>query len=544
MRVSTCCRLLSLSALLLSPLLVQSADSVDSGRRLYRDGMGVDGKPVVATVQGDVPVNGAQVACAGCHKRSGLGASEGGSRALVVTAPVLFGPPSAQPANLLQGRPPYTDQTLKAAIAVGHASDGRELDALMPRYRLSNADMSALTAYLRVLGTEAAPGVGDADLELATIVSADAPARDREAVAAVVQRFATFKNGGTRNEQRRAEASRRHLYGERHARAFRQWHVSVWTLTGAPSGWPAQLEALYAQRPPFAVISGAAGDHWSVVDDFCERKELPCVLPVTALPRAITGGFYNVYFSAGVRLDARVTASSIDQGFDAAGGNVLLVHMDDARGQAARDAFGASWPASRKDNLVSRAIAVDAALSPRYWQDLIAHERPGVLVAWVAPAQLQALVAAAASAPTLPSRIYTADSFTDWTTTKAPPAFEGRVLHVYPYNLPAPGLTQFPREQAWLNSQGLGALETRAAAEALFACHAVGEAMLGMADNYSRDYLVETLEHMLDGTSMTTLFPVTTLGTGQRYLVKGAYVTRLAPQGEGVRYASIGWIQP
>jgi hypothetical protein len=525
-------------------VLAHPDDSIDLGRRLYREGIGVDGKPVTAIVQGDVPVTGSQLACAGCHKRSGLGASEGGSRALVVTAAALFGPVTAQPAKLLVERPPYDDRTFEAAIEAGRASDGRTLDVLMPRYRLSDADMSALVAYERVLGTEVAPGIGETEIELATIVSADAPARDREAVATVVQRFADVKNAGTRNEQRRAAASRRHLYGERHARAFRNWRVSVWTLTGPPSGWPAQLDALYAQRPPFAVISGAAGDDWPVVDEFCERKELPCLLPVTALPRANSGSFFNLYYSAGVRLDARVTARSIDQGFNAADGNVVVVHTDDARGRAARDSFLGSWPSSRRASVVLRAVAPRDAVSPQYWQELIERERPGVLVAWVAAEQLQGLVSATGIVATPPRRIYTAESFTEWTTTRAPPDFERRVLHIYPYNLPAPGLAQFPREQAWLSSQGLEGLETRAAAAALFACHAVGEAMLGMADNYSREYLIETLEHMLDGTSMTSLFPVTTLGTGQRYLVKGAYVARLVPQGQDVRYVSGGWLQP
>ena len=130
---------------------------------------------------------------------------------------------------------------------------------------------------------------------LVTIVAADANQREREAVAAVVQRFATYRNGVTRHEQKRTEAARRHLYGERQARAFRNWHVSVWTLEGKPSDWSAQLEASYRLRSPFAVISGAVGDGWSVVDDFCERKELPCVLPVTDLPRPATGSFFNLH---------------------------------------------------------------------------------------------------------------------------------------------------------------------------------------------------------------------------------------------------------
>jgi mono/diheme cytochrome c family protein len=542
-------RLLALSALLLASVPALAADAlagdpVALGRRLYREGIGVDGQPVTATVQGDVPVTGAQLACAGCHKRSGLGASEGGARALIVTAPLLFGPRSEQPATLLKGRPPYTDQTLRPALEGGRASDGRALDALMPRYRLSDADRSALTAYLRLLGSAADPGVSGTELELATIVSLDAPARDREAVAAVVQRFAALKNRGTRNEGRRAAASRRHLHGERHVRAFRSWHVSVWTLAGPPSGWSAQLEALYAKRPPFAVLSGAAGDNWQVVHDFCERQALPCILPVAPLPPESPTNFYNLYYSAGVRLDAHVTAQSIAQGYDETAGRVLVIYVDDARGRAAHRAFVEFWPAERRANLVARAIVAGTVPSSREWHDILVRERPDVLVAWMAPEQLEALSAAAAGIPTLPGRIYTADSLTDWRTTHAPPAFENRVLHVYPYSLPARGQTQFPREDVWLKSQGLDDLERLAAAQALFACHATGEALGTMADNYSREYLIETLEHMLDGTNMTTLFPVTTLGTGQRYLVKGAYVVRLAPHGDSIRYQPGDWLQP
>ena len=49
---------------------------------------------------------------------------------------------------------------------------------------------------------------------------------------------------------------------------------------------------------------------------------------------------------------------------------------------------------------------------------------------------------------------------------------------------------------------------------------------------------------MLDGTNMTSLYPVTTLGTSQRYLVKGAYVVRLSPEYGAARFQQAGWIQP
>lgn len=528
---------------LAAPSRAASPDTISAGQQLYLEGIGHSGEPVIAIVQGDVQVTGATVACVGCHRRSGLGVSEGGRRAMAITGPALFEAGAPRSGNLSRTRPAYTDEALARAITEGIAADGQVFEQLMPRYRLDAEDTRALVAYLHTLGATPDPGVSETELELVTIVSADAPAREREAVTTVLQRFAAIKNGGTRQEQRRAAASRRHQYGEKHVRAFRKWNLSVWTLEGPPAGWAGQLEAHYREKPPFAVISGATGLDWATVHEFCERHALPCILPVTDLPVESGVNLYNIYYSAGVRLDARVTASSIAEGYDDAEGRILLLYTDDARGQAAQRAFLEAWPEERRAHLTLRPI--DPAAMPSYkdWKDVIYRERPDVLVAWLLPAQFQTLTSIASSAATLPKRIYTAASFTDWQTVHALPLFEQRVLHVYPYSLPAPGLAQFPREEVWLSSQKLLGLERIPAVEALFACHAAGEAMADMADNYSREYLIETLEHMLDGTGMTTIFPVTTLGPGQRFLAKGANVVKLRPDAGAARYVKAGWIQ-
>jgi hypothetical protein len=387
-------------------------------------------------------------------------------------------------------------------------------------------------------------GVSDTELELVTIVAADAPAGDREAVTAVVQRFADIKNGGSRQEQRRADASRRHAFGEKQIRAYRRWKLSIWTLEGPSDSWPAQLDALYRARPPFAALSGAVGADWPVVHDFCESRGLPCILPVTDLAVETGARHYTLYYSAGARLEARVTARSISADFAGPDDRILVAYVDDARGRAAVDAFRAELPARARSRLVARATPPDSTPTGQDWQEIIGRERPAVLVAWLTPPQLEPLLSIASGAATLPQRIYTAAVFTDWNEVRAPPPFEQRVLHVEPYRLEAPGLARFPREEYWLKQQGFGDLSRIPAAEALFACHAAGEAMAAMADNYSREYLIETLEHMLDGARMTTLFPVTTLGTGQRFLAKGAYVLRLQADAGRSRYLSSGWIQP
>ncbi len=532
-------------ALLLLTATVRAGDvQVDAGERLYRTGLGADGQAIAATVQDDVGNAAVALACANCHKRSGLGTSEGRSRAPPITAAALFGNlGAASGLRPARATPAYDDGTLRRAIEAGVGSDGRELGALMPRFRLGDRDAAALLAYLHTLGDGAAAGVTATDVRLATIVADSAPGAEREAVTRVLERFAAIKNSGTRREGERAAASRRQLYGERHIRAFRRWQLDVWRLTGPSAGWRAQLERYYAAATPFAVISGAVGDEWATVHEFCEQRGLPCVMPVTALPGSTHGNHYNVYYSAGVLTEAAVTARELLAGPRGPRQRVLLLYPDNARGTAARAALESAWNAGGGGGLVVRAIAPAAAPGSQDWLALLRQVGPDSVVAWLDAAQLREFAAAASGLERGPERVLTAESFTDWNGLTLPAPMAARMQHVYPYRLPAPGRAQFPREETWLKGQGLDGLARIPAAKALFACHAAGEAMASMTDSYSREYLIETLEHMLDGTNMTTLYPLTTLGTGQRYLAKGAYVARPGAGDIAGLYTDSHWVQ-
>jgi hypothetical protein len=516
-----------------------------AGEKIYREGIGARGQPIAALVQGDVRASSATLACANCHKRSGLGASEGRNRALPVTAAALFGADAAGSGAVpARTAPTYNDASLRHALSQGIAADGRELGALMPRYQLSQEDSAALLAYLHVLGAPgSSPGANDTEVELVTIVAESAPASEREAVTRVVTRFAQIKNSGTRREAERASASRRQLYGERHIRGYRHWNLAIWTLSGAPESWPAQLEQRYAATPPFAVISGAVGDHWNQVHEFCERHELPCVMPVSAVPGDTGHNHYNVYYSEGVLTQARVTARELLASMRGGHDRVLLLHQDDRRGGSARDAFISAWTAGGGANLRVHGLASGAPATVEDLHALLLKHQPDVLIAWLEPAQLRLVATAANQIEHAPRQVYTAEDFSAGQELALPVPFGERLQHVYPYRLPAPGRAQFPREQVWLRSQHLDSLALVPAAKALFACHATGEALSEMVGNFSRDYLIETLEHMLDGTNMTTLYPLTTLGTGQRYLAKGAYVARPGRGADAGLYTDSHWVQ-
>lgn len=528
----------AVTLVLIRPCIAETPSLVDDGRNLYRTATRADGSAIAALVQSDVPLPPAAAACVNCHRRSGYGVSEGGSRSLNLTAPALFQATTKPPI-----RPAYDDPTLVRAIVAGIAADGRELHATMPRYNLNERDAAALTAYLRTLGASSPPGVSGTELTIATVIARQAPVAEQNAVTSILKRFLDVKNAGTRSETKRAAASDRHYYGRTWQRAFRTWKLQVWTLEGPASTWQEQLQSYYAAQPPFAIVSGTAGPDWSQVHDFCEANAVPCILPLASSPDIDESGFYSLYFSAGATLQARVAAQHITQTGVSSEAKILVIHGDN---DASRDAFDEfrEQLAEREFNNTHSVQVSKRRMSTRKWRKLLRSEQPDVLVAWLPAKSVSTLGGRSIDASLVPSRIYTANAFSDWLSGEAEAgALAGQIQHVYPYTLPRKGLTQFPREQVWLRQQGFGDLDAIAAAKALYACRVLGMGLADIQSNFSREYLLESLEHALDGTQLTSLFPRTILGPDQRLLSRGAYVVDLTKLEEG-EFANAVWIQP
>src|SRR6185503_3477734 len=270
----------------------------EKGRLIYEAGQLGSGEPLVGHREGGLTSSGKAAACVACHQRSGFGLFEGSNLVPPITGPSLFA--NARPIAHVPrrsksvehrefpflNRPAYNDTTLATAVREGLSPGGHRFQFLMPRYALGDADMKALTAYLRQLSAAPSPGASARRISFATVIAPGQDAGRRQAVIDVL----------------------RACFEERHPdRPGRQaWQLVTWDLEGAPAGWMTQLRSKYAEQPVFAVVSGLGTDEWAPVHNFCELEKSPCLFPnVDAVPEAAAGQ-YTFYCSKGVVLEAQV----------------------------------------------------------------------------------------------------------------------------------------------------------------------------------------------------------------------------------------------
>src|SRR5437879_6348269 len=83
---------LALTLLMWACALSAAPPSPSAGEALYRRGQLPSGEPVQALRQGGATIRGADAACVNCHRRSGLGSSEGRITIPPVAGPYLFTP--------------------------------------------------------------------------------------------------------------------------------------------------------------------------------------------------------------------------------------------------------------------------------------------------------------------------------------------------------------------------------------------------------------------------------------------------------------------
>jgi cytochrome oxidase Cu insertion factor (SCO1/SenC/PrrC family) len=564
------------------------------GRRIYREGVLPSGKPLRAVVAGGAIVEEARLACAGCHRPSGYGAVEAGTLVPPVTAPALFGRPGASAAELLgklyqeelaqaswtrlrsaatARRPAYTEETLAAAVGRGIDPAGRALDPLMPRYELDAGAMGDLATYLRTLSAAPAPGVDAAAIHFAVVVAGDVEPDRRRAMLDVAQAFVRSKNAETRRLLARPPTSPG--YRDEQRRTWREWVLDVWDLPGPPAGWAEQLERRYRVRPVFALLAGIAAGaaEWRPVHEFCERRGIPSLFPDTDLPVVSPAGAWTLYLSEGLALEGRSLARYLAERQAAPAGEprtvsangpsgaaergprrIVQVFREGAAGSTAaaslREAMGAAGTAAAAGRLTDVVLGAKEARAsaPGFLTARLAGKPPAALVLWLDGADVAALAPALTGAGrgAVPE-LYLSYSLLGEELPPLPDALRARTRLSYRFALPGRVAPGGYRARAWLRSHGVAGTRERIRLDTLFAFGMAADALERLAGNFSRAYLVETIERETERTANPGVYPRLGLGAGQRFAAKGCYLVKLAASGPAARPslpAEGDWIVP
>ncbi len=508
---------LSLMFLLLAALLSacggagpdQAADEAakpDDGRRMYRDGLLPSGEPLTAIVAGDVPVLGTQFSCQSCHGRSGMGAAEGKYIVPPIAGQFLFAP-SPQPA-----RPAYTEESLALLLRDGVTPDGRQLGELMPRYELTDDEVTAMTAYLAQLSFGLSPGVDDTSIRFATVITDDVSSEEREAVLAVLNTFVADKNSNTRLESERWD--RGSTPSSRLATTHRDWVLEEWVLTGPSETWGEQLEQRYQDNPVFAMLSGLSNKSWEPVGRFCERLEIPCLFPSADLAERAEGDFYTLYYSRGLDLEAGLIANHLAE---QPVSTVIQAYCGPAPARAATSLR----KLLEKDEVKVQDFEFDCreALSAAGLAAHIDSSPDTALVLWLGPENI------GETTGTLPpARTYFSSTLLGGELEITFPAVSGPAFMAHPFRLPGKFDPAMARFKAWAKTRGIELNSPRRQSEAFFACLAFKDAVAHVGRFFIRDFALDMLDHAQSIVAYLPFYPRPTLGPGQRFVNKGGYV--------------------
>ncbi|WP_157979311.1 cytochrome C [Rhodoferax ferrireducens] len=522
------------------------------GQRIYREGLLPSGQPLRATVQQGVQLSGADAACARCHRRSGLGGSEGRNSIRPIAGRLLF--PEAKSDQLTSSfakgrnlravadvpeRPVYTEASLAKTLREGIDPAGHRLDPLMPRYILSDAEAGQLHAYLAVLSSERAPGVSDTEIHFATIVAPGVSPERTQAMLDVLQAFVSDKNAGTRQEVHRRNVGRGQM-----ARAYRTWVFHSWELSGPPETWRDQLAAYYRQQAVFAVIGGIGNGSWEPVHTFCESFGVPCVFPDVDYPVITAAGYYTLYFSRGVTLEAEVLAKHLlETGAHGKTGTIVQVHRDTSLGHLPASVLRKALQDRGKQVVVDCPLTETGRMPGECLSKLLGSQSPGVLVMWLDFADVQGLGFAGTPPPGL-QEVYLSASLSGMRRPDLADSWLGIVHMVYPFDLPNTRAWRLERMKVWLRARKIPLVDERAQANAFFAVTIAGDAVAHLGENFSRDYFIERIEQMAQTQLSPSIYPHLSLGPGQRFASKGGYVVRFPPGTESQPLPVSDWMVP
>lgn len=515
--------------------------STEIGRRMYMDGILPSGDLMSAMIQNDIEVTGKQVRCGACHRRSGMGSTEGQQVVPAVTGKMLFKPlrlPASKPPETPILRLAYTRETLKRAIRNGIDANGKVLDPIMPRYPLDDDALDHLIGYLDTLSVDFSPGVDEHEIHFATIISDKTDAAKKKALLDVMREFIAQKNIETRHETERAEHAPWHK--EWMFKPYRKWVLHEWDLKGSRETWPEQLDQLYKQNPVFAILSGVVPGNWYPIHQFCEENRIPCLFPTTDLPVISENDFYPMYMNRGMLLEGEGVASHIESEKFSEVNVVQIYETENEAAKTAADGLRAALKDKTELHVTDYALGM-----PAESQNVsLPLSGASVLVVWGDKKLLETQLSRIIDKENI-QRIYLSTVLFGTDGKGVPDDIVDKLLFIHTQEMPSKLQKLILRSTGWLRAKRIySPEEKRIQANAYFALKTAGSALRSMRGYFYRDYFIEKIENVIDNAPYTSVYPRISLAPGQRFVSKGYYIAKFS-QNDTRRLESITkWITP
>ncbi len=272
-----------------TPSTIQQEE--DRGRQIYLRGTSPTGQKITAVMgNSGLEIPGEAMACVNCHGRDGRGKPEGGVTPSDITWNGLTKPYGVSHESG-RNHPPYTEKTLKRAITMGLDPAGNQLHPAMPRFRLSQTDITDLIAYIKKIDEAPEPGLNQSSIRVGTLLIKSGPfAETTRSINVLLRAYfdSINKSGGIFNREINLQIAESDGLPEQRVQALRTLleDGNIFALTGAfTSGADREIALLASDR------------------------ELPLVGAITETPDA---GFpinrYVFYIHAGLQDQARSLA--------------------------------------------------------------------------------------------------------------------------------------------------------------------------------------------------------------------------------------------
>lgn len=497
------------------------------GKRLFLAGQSGSGGEISAIMGPGGPetaVPGSTLPCGSCHGRDGRGRPEGGIAPSNITWDSLT-KPYGSGALLGRNHPPYDEKSLKRAVSLGLDPAGNPLNPTMPRYRMSQADMADLIAYLKRLGNEPVPGVSANTMRLGTLLSeGEAGTVTRALLDAAV-----------------AEVNRRGgLYG-------RKLSLESEVLFGDAADRRRIAESFLDRVPVLALVapalSGAAGSDQALAE-LLEEREIPAVGAISLAPPGDADlDRQTFYLLASPADQARALVESLAN--EAVRPPFALVATDAAEisplaAAVTAEAERRGYPPAEIRRYAAgggvNRLAIDAAA-----RELSRKKVEAVI--HLGPARDAAALLLALDRLGSRPRLLALGAFAEPTLFELPAALAEGVRLAFPVRPLDPASAEAAEWRALAAAHKLSAKDLGSQAAALAAIKLLVAALEKTGRDLTRDRLISTLEtfERYD----TGVAPPLRLRPGKRMAARGAYLVKLGlGEGEAKGFVPVGeWIE-